>query len=47
MTRVLFAAFVLAALFAGMGCKGDGDNGADHADKQDRLDTVSGKPHTD
>ena len=44
--RVLFAAFVLTAMFVGMiGCKHD-DNGydsSDRRDKQDRLDTVRGK----
>ena len=45
--RVLLTALVLAALFVGAGCKsGDGDDGGG-GDKQDRLDTVSGKPPTD
>lgn len=43
--RVLLTALVLAALFVGTGCKGEG--GDDSGDKQDRIDTVSGKPPTD
>ena len=45
--RVLMAALVLAALFAGAGCKTEGGDSSDNNDKQDRLDTVRGKTPTD
>jgi hypothetical protein len=44
MKKLLLTAFVLSALLSAWGCNNKNhDSSADHSDRQDRLDTTSGK----